>query len=95
VILKGRLWFLGLVNSTDEESLPEHDNHGHPESTHNHHSGDDDSSLLNALFFSHIVHVPFESMFHHVLWVLLVMFVMVFFIVITSSEWHWKSFVVG
>jgi hypothetical protein len=95
VILEGRLWFLDLVNSTDEESLPEQDTHGHKESTEEHDNGDDAINLSNELFFSHLVHVPFESMFHHVLWVLLVMFVMVFSIVITSSEWHWKSLIPG
>jgi len=35
------------------------------------------------------VHIILESVFQHVLWVLLVMLPVVFFIVITSSEWKW------
>jgi len=41
------------------------------------------------------VHVPFETVFHHVLWVLLVMLVVMFLIMITSSKWKWHCGVEG
>jgi len=41
VILEGSLWFLSLVDKDDENSLPEHQAKGAPESSEDHQSRDD------------------------------------------------------